>query len=69
MLLLKDRMGLKMKNINIMGVHQFLGERGKSQKNDVKDEMPKKRVLNNLHGRRVFLMEGGGEVTPMHTMT
>ena len=28
LLLLKDRMGLKMKNVNIMGVHQFLGEGG-----------------------------------------
>ena len=53
-------MGLKMKNINIIGVHQFLAERGRSQKNNVKEEWPKKVLLNNFQGRRVFLMEEGG---------
>ena len=55
-----------MKNVNIMGVHQFLGEgRRRSQKN-VKEELPKKRGLNNLLwaaqkiGGMVFLMRGGG---------
>ena len=53
-------MGLKMKNINIIGVHQFLAERERSQKNNVKEELPKKVLLNNFQGRRVFLMEEGG---------
>ena len=48
-----------MKNINIIGVHQFLAERGRSQKNNVKEELPKKVLLNNFQGRRVFLMEEG----------
>ena len=52
-------MGLKMKNINIIGVHQFLAERGRSQKNNVKEELLKKVLLNNFQGRRVFLMEEG----------
>ena len=52
-------MGLKMKNINIIGVHQFLAERGRSQKNNVKEELPKKVLFNNFQGRRVFLMEEG----------
>ena len=30
-------MGLKMKNVNIMGAHQFLGERG--QKNNIYEEL------------------------------
>ena len=44
-------MALKMKNVNIMGVHQFLGEgsqkkkaifMGRSQKNNIYGELPKK---------------------------
>ena len=35
-------MGLKMKNVNIMGVHQFLGEGGHKQKNNIYGELPKK---------------------------
>ena len=53
-----------MKNINIIGVHQFLAERGRSQKNNVKEELPKKVLLNNFQGRRVFLMEDGGDSYP-----
>ena len=59
-------MGLKIKNVNIMGVHQFLGEgRRRSQKNNIKEELPKERGLNNLLwavqkiGGMVFLMRGG----------
>ena len=54
-------MGLKMKNVNIMGVHQLLGER--SQKNNIW-EFPKKGDLDNLQrawqkiGRRLFLRWG-----------
>ena len=42
-------MGLKMKNVNIMGVHQFLGEEGGgSQKNNIFGKLPKKGELDNL---------------------
>ena len=34
-------MGLKIKNVNIMGVHQFLGEGGGSKKNNIYGELPK----------------------------
>ena len=57
-----------MKNVNIMGVHQFLGERG----HNIYGEFPKKGGLDNLQrtwqkiGRRVFLT---GVDTSMHTMT
>ena len=37
---LKDRMRLKMKNVNIMGVHQFLREG--ITKNNIYGELPKK---------------------------
>ena len=52
-------MGLKIKNVNIMGVHQFLGKGG-SQKNNIYGELPKKGGLDNLEGAwkkigRVFL--------------
>ena len=63
-------MGLKMKNINIMWVHQFLGEG--VTKSNIYGELPKKRGLDNLEGawqkigRRVFLR---GIDTSMHTMT
>ena len=63
-------MGLKMKNVNIMGVYQFLGEG--SHKNNIYEELPKKGGLDNLQGsrqkigRRVFLR---GVDTSMHTMT
>ena len=56
-------MGLKMKNVNIMGLHQFLGEGG-SQKPIIYGELPKKGDLNNLQGawqkigKRVFLKGG-----------
>ena len=70
-----------MKNVNIMGVHQFLGEgsqkkkaifMGRSQKNNIYGELPKKGGLDNLQGnwqkigKRVFLR---GVDTSMHTMT
>ena len=55
-------MGLKMKNVNILGVHQFLGEEGGgSQKNNIYGKLPKKEGLDNLWGawqkigRSVFL--------------
>ena len=52
-------MELKMKNANIMGIHQFLGEGG-NEKNNKYGELPKKGALDNLQGawkklgRRVF---------------
>ena len=42
-------MGLKMKNINIKGVHQFFGE-GRQKKNNIYGELPKKGGLDNLQG-------------------
>ena len=61
-------MGLKIKNVNIMGVHQFLGKDG-SQKNNIYGELPKKGGLDNLEGAwqkigRVFLRGGGGGLIP-----
>ena len=58
-----------MKNLNIMGVHQFSGEG--VTKNYIYGELPKKGGLDNLQGlgkiaRRVFLR---GVDTSMHTMT
>ena len=64
-------MGLKMKNVNIMGFHQLLGQGG-SQKHNIYGELPKKGGLDNLQGnwqkigKRVFLR---GVDTSMHTMT
>ena len=64
-------MGLKMKNVDIMGYHQFLGEGGHT-KNNIYGELPKKGGLDNLQGtrqkieRRVFLKRVD---TSMHTMT
>ena len=46
-------MGLKRKNVIIMGVHQFLGEAGgggRLQKNNILGELPKKGRLDNLQG-------------------
>ena len=40
-------MGLKMKNVNIIGVHQFLGERGQ-KKNKISEELPKKGGFDNF---------------------
>ena len=37
----KRQYGLKIKNVNIMGVHQFLGEGGGSKKNNIYGELPK----------------------------
>ena len=55
-----------MKNVNIMGVHQFLGEEG--HKKTI--YMGNKGALDNFQGakkgRRVFLR---GVDTSMHTMT
>ena len=66
-------MGLKMKKVNIMGVHQFLGQGGGDKKTIYNyGELPKKESLNNLQGawqkigRRVFLRRND---TSMHTMT
>ena len=64
-------MGFKMKNVNVMGVHQFLGEEG-HKKNNIYEELHKKGSLDNLLGawqkigRRVFW---GGVDASMHTMT
>ena len=39
-----------MKNVNIMGVHQFLEEGRGVTKNNLHGELPKKGVLDNLQG-------------------
>ena len=57
-------MGLKLKNVNIMGVHQFLGE-GASQKNNMYEEFPEKGGL--AKNRKGVFTEGVD--TSMHTMT
>ena len=63
-------MGLKMKNVYIIGVHQFYG-RGVT-KNNLYEELPKKGGLDNLQGawqkigRRAFLRGG---LYLMRTMT
>ena len=44
-------MGLKIKNVNIMGVNQFLGaEGGGVTKNNIYGELPKRGGLDNLPG-------------------
>ena len=67
-------MGLKMKNVNIMGVHQFLGEGG--HKKTIYMGNCLKRDLDNLQKawqkirKQEGPFEGEGEVdTLMHTMT
>ena len=57
-------MGLKIKIVNIMGVHQFLGE-GASQKNNMYEELPEKGGL--AKNRKGVFTEGVD--TSMHTMT
>ena len=42
-------MGLKMKNLNIMGVHQFLGE-GVTKKQYIYRKLPKKEGLGQFAG-------------------
>ena len=56
-------MGLKMKNINIMGVHQFLGERG-HKKTIYMGNCLKREAWQKI-GSRMFLRRAG---TSMHTM-
>ena len=51
-----------MKNVNIMGLHQFLGEEG--HKNNIYEELPKKGAWQKIGS--VFLREVD---TSMHTMT
>ena len=57
-------MELKMKNANVMGVHQFLGD-GDHKKAIIYGELLKKVGLDNLQwawqkiGRRLLLREGG----------
>ena len=41
-------MGLKMKNINIMRVNQFLGDAGRIIKNNIYGALPKNGSLDNL---------------------
>ena len=67
-------MGLKMKNVNILGVHQFLVEEGRVTKNNIYGELPKKGSLDNFQGpwqknREDGVFEGGWVDTLMHTMT
>ena len=65
-------MGLKMKNVDITGAHQFLAEGGRSQKIYIYGELPKNKGWRNLVGtwqkigRRKFLR---GVDTSVHTMT
>ena len=40
----------KMKNVNIMGIHQFLGEEGVTKKQYIYGWFPKKEGLDNLQG-------------------
>ena len=54
-----------MKNVNIMGVHQFLG--GGGTKKNMHGELPKKGGLAKNREEGVF--EGSGVDTLMHTMT
>ena len=49
-------MGLKVKNVNIMGVHQFLGEGGGGTKKNIYEELPKK---GDLTKNRKGVFEGG----------
>ena len=53
---MKDRMVLKMKNVNIMGVQQFLGEEG--HKKSTYGELPKKGGLAKNREKGAF-DEGG----------
>ena len=60
----KRQYGLKMNNVNIMGVYQFLGEGG-SKKNNIYGELPKKGLRQFAEG----LAKNKEEVdTLMHTM-
>ena len=49
-----------MKNVNIMGVHQFLeeGRGGRVTKSNIYRELPKKGGFDNLHG---FWQKNGEE--------
>ena len=63
-MLLKDRMGLKIKNVNILGVHQFLGE-GRHKKTIHMENCQKNRGLGQFAGgllknREEGVFEGGG---------
>ena len=63
--------GLKMKNVNIMGVHQFLAE-GAHKKNNIYGELPKKGLGQFAEGLVKNREEGVHEWrsdTLMHTMT
>ena len=67
-------MGLKMKNANIMGVHQFLGERGhkktKYMGNQKKGGLGQfAEGLGKKQGGGGFEGGGGGVHISMHTMT
>ena len=52
-------MGLKVKNVNIMGVHQFLGVGLGSQKSNIYGELPKKWGLGQFAGGLAKNMEEG----------
>ena len=49
-------MVLKMKNVNIMGVHQFLGGAGVVTENNIYEKLPKKGSWQKI--ARLFLMGG-----------
>ena len=57
-------MGLKVKNVDIMGVHQFLGEGGHKKKSIYMGNCLKREAWQKI-GSRVFLRRVG---TSMHTM-
>ena len=59
-------MRLKMKNVNIMGVHQFLGERGHKKTIYMGDCL--KSGAWQIIGRGKFRGGGGAVDTSMHTM-
>ena len=61
-------MGLKMKNFNIMGVHQFLCDGGK--KTNIQRELPKKGgawTICRVLGKKERECYGGGVDTQMQT--
>ena len=66
-------MGLKMNNFNNMGVHQFLGVRGVTQKEFIGVNCLKRGIEQFAWGlvkkREEGVFEGGRVDTAMHTMT
>ena len=79
MLLIKDGMGLRMKNFNIVGVHLKIRFLGSVHEKPIQGELPKigegawavcrfKRGRGVGKKERGGAFEGGRNETPMHTM-